>query len=78
MTQCLCSLSPKQPDATGLVPYLYLSPGEILSLRGLVPQGRRETAVDDRVWDGDRIVGEAIMLVVHLRDPLLRPLDVRR
>ena len=36
----------------------------------------RGTTIDDRIGDGDRIAGETIVLIVHLRDPLLRPLDV--
>ena len=37
---------------------------------------RRVTTIDDRIRVGNRVVGEAIVLVVDLRDPFLRPIDV--
>jgi hypothetical protein len=38
---------------------------------------RGVTTIDNRVWVGHRVVREAIVLVVDLRDPFLRPADVR-
>lgn len=47
------------------------------SVRGFVPQRWGIATVDDRIRDGDGIVGEAVKLVVDLRDALLGALDVR-